>query len=172
MNKLAWGAKVSPEFRNKVRQIVADFGWPEEFGSYLMACMAFETGRTFSPKIKNPNSSAIGLIQFMNATLKGLKVTRLQAELMSAEEQLNLVKKYFMPYHKKIKGIEDMYMAILWPAGIGKPLNFPLSKKGTAAYNVNRGLDSNKDGFITKKEASQKIIDILGEGLRKGNIEP
>lgn len=172
MNKLAWGSKVSPQFREKVRKITADFGWPEEYAHYLMACMAFETGRTFSPKIKNPNSSAIGLIQFMNSTLSGLKVTRTQVTLMSAEEQLDLVKKYFMPYHKKIKGIEDMYMAILWPAGIGKSSNFPLSKKGTAAYNVNRGLDLNRDGFITKKEASQKVIDILAEGFKKENIEP
>ena len=67
MSALAWGAKVSPEFREKVRSIAARIGTEP---SSLMACIAFETGRTFSPKARNPGSSATGLIQFMANTAK------------------------------------------------------------------------------------------------------
>src|SRR4051812_6246216 len=43
---LAWGAKVSPEFRAKVREISARLGCaPDD----LMSCMAWESGRSFSP---------------------------------------------------------------------------------------------------------------------------
>src|SRR5690349_113325 len=69
---LCWGAKVSADFRASVL-------WIEEQGvvkaDWLMACMAFETGLTFSPSVRNPASSATGLIQFMDATAKGLDTT-------------------------------------------------------------------------------------------------
>src|SRR4051812_38461936 len=47
---LAWGAKVSPEFRDKVRGISGRLGCaPDD----LMSCMAWESGRSFSPSKKN-----------------------------------------------------------------------------------------------------------------------
>ncbi len=170
MTQLAWGKKVSPEFRKKVYQIVEEFRWPKEYASYLMSCIAFETGRTFSPKVRNPSSSAIGLIQFMSSTLKGLGYTKSVVEKMTAEEQLDLVKKYFYSYAYRIKGLEDMYMAILWPVAVGKPNEYVLWKRGTLAYGVNKGLDSNKNGVITKKEAAQKVLNMLYEGLEPKNV--
>ena len=57
---LAWGAKVSPLFRERIRTTGRDFNLDP---NWLMACMAFETGRTFSPSVKNPGSTATGLIR-------------------------------------------------------------------------------------------------------------
>jgi hypothetical protein len=61
--KIAWGKKVAGAFKNKIIQIGAQL---EVSPDYLMACIAFETGATFSPSIKNAaGSGAVGLIQFM-----------------------------------------------------------------------------------------------------------
>jgi hypothetical protein len=49
-----------------------------------MACMAFEKGETFSPCVKNPGSSATGLIQFMSSTAKSLGTTTNDLCKMSA----------------------------------------------------------------------------------------
>lgn len=67
---LAWGAKVSPEFRETVGDICDGLQIEPD---WLMACMAFETGYTFDPAKKNgAGSSGTGLIQFMETTAKGL----------------------------------------------------------------------------------------------------
>src|SRR5205823_1065916 len=53
-NSLAWGNKVSPAFADRVRQIGANLGVDP---NSLMAIMAFETGETFSPSIRNAAGS-------------------------------------------------------------------------------------------------------------------
>ena len=162
---LAWGKAVTPEFRKKVFQICDDFGWSQGQASHLMACMAFETGRTFSPSVKNPSSSATGLIQFMGATARGMGTSTYKLSRMSAVEQLDWVKKYFKPYHQRIRSLEDMYMAILWPRGVGKVTEYVLWKTGTRTYAVNRGLDKNRDGRVTKREAADKVREQLELGM-------
>ncbi len=69
---LAWGRRVSPAFRHGVYTLCARLGWTEDHASWLMAAIAFETGRTFSASVRNPRSSAVGLIQFMRATAANL----------------------------------------------------------------------------------------------------
>lgn len=163
--RLAWGRKVSPEFRKRVFEISADLGINPD---YLMACMAFESAETFSPGIKNAaGSGATGLIQFMPSTAKGLGTTTAALAAMTALQQLEYVRKYFLPYRGRLKTLGDVYMAILWPAGIGKPDNWALwdkSKKPTT-YRQNAGLDINKDGAITKAEATAKVKAKLEKGL-------
>ena len=67
---LAWGAKVSATFRNKVRTIASGLGTTPNF---LMAAMAFETGRSFNPaQLNEAGSGAVGLIQFMPNTATAL----------------------------------------------------------------------------------------------------
>ena len=47
---IAWGRKVSEEFKNRTSVIANTLGTSADF---LMASMAFETGETFSPSIEN-----------------------------------------------------------------------------------------------------------------------
>jgi len=62
-NAIAWGAKVSPEFKKRTVEISKELGINPDF---LMACMAFESGATFRADIPNKaGSGAVGLIQFM-----------------------------------------------------------------------------------------------------------
>lgn len=133
--------------------------------NHLMAAMAFETGERFSPSIRNPRSSATGLIQFMASTAKSLGTTTAKLAAMSVEEQLAYVGKYFRPWRGRLKTLSDVYMAILWPRAIGRPESYVLWPKGTPAYAVNRGLDANRDGAVTKGEAAAKVNAKLVKGL-------
>lgn len=140
----------------------------------LMACMSFESAGTFSASVKNPKSSATGLIQFMLATARDvLKIPHANLAKMTPEDQLNEVYKYFkwvIDTFGPVSGTADTYMAIFRPAAVGKPSETPLFVKGTDAYAVNTGLDTNKDGRIMKAEAAAKIIERLALGLQPDNI--
>lgn len=167
---LAFGARVSPAFRTRVYELVRNLGWTNEHADWLMACMAFETGETFSPSVRNPSSTATGLIQFMAATARQLGTTTTKLAAMSAVQQLAYVEAYLRPYARRIRSLEDMYLAILWPRGIGQALSWVLWYSGTQAYAVNRGLDRNRDRKVTKHEATQKVRDLLAKGRRLENL--
>ncbi|CAL1778295.1 hypothetical protein BRC2024_OQYPJBKP_CDS_0066 [Acinetobacter phage vB_AbaM_Highwayman] len=119
----------------------------------LAAVISFETGGTFSPSKRNPNSSATGLIQFM-AGSGGTKgkyygMTRDQFGSLSFDEQMKYVEKYFMDRSSRFRaGNEaknttgDVYGAV---TGYGY-------KKGSREYELNKVWDSNKNGIIEKGE--------------------
>lgn len=168
---------VDQDFKDKVMQIAGNLKVNPNF---LMAVMSFETGGTFNPKTKNAaGSGATGLIQFMPPTAKGLGTSIQALEKMSAIEQLDYVAKHFAPFKNKLKTLEDTYMAVLYPAAVGKGSDFVLFKKGTKAYTQNRGLDINNSGEITVGEAAAKVRARLGEApvgtgeiLRRGVVSP
>lgn len=167
---LAWGEKVSEPFRNKVFEVANHL---QINPNHLMAVMAFETGYTFNPAQKNlAGSGATGLIQFMPATARDLGTSVDVLARMTGEHQLNYVGKYFQPYKGKIKNLSDLYMAVLWPAAIGKPEDYVLWDKSTrpTTYRQNAGLDRNTDGKITKAEAASMVKDAYSRGLQEGNI--
>lgn len=164
---MAWGARVSATFRERVRWIADQLGIDPNF---LMACMAFESARTFSSNIHNPASSATGLIQFMRATALGLGTTVEALAQMTPEDQLNYVYKYFASYAGKLHTLADVYMAILYPKAIGQPETYAMFVAGTDNYVVNAGLDADKDHIVTKQEAASRVAALLQEGLEEGNI--
>jgi hypothetical protein len=166
-DRLIWGKCVDPGFRNKLVVICWNL---KIIPDHLMACIAFETGRTFSPSIRNlSGSGAVGLIQFMIPTAKELGTTIEKLAIMSAVDQLDFVEKYFrnrIAQRGPIQTIEDLYMAILWPAAIGKPVEFKLFIKGELAYTQNFGLDAQKKGWVTKADACAMIYKNLEDGKR------
>ncbi|WP_409335458.1 hypothetical protein [Escherichia coli] len=162
--KIAWGAKVSREFKLKVIEVCERL---EINPDYLMSCMAFETGETFSPSVRNPNGSATGLIQFMSNTARALGTTINELASMTSVEQMDYVEKYFKPYTGKIKTIEDVYMVIFCPRAVGKPNSYILYNEGRS-YDDNKGLDLNKDNAITKYEAGFKVREKLKLGMKDG----
>lgn len=129
----------------------------------LLCCMAFETGRTFDPGIRN-SIGATGLIQFLRSTAIGLGTTTDALAAMTRTEQMDWVLKYFKagPLRKvAAPTLEDLYMAILWPAAVGKPNDYVLFSSPSKAYEQNKGLDVNKDGNITKEECAKKVREQL-----------
>lgn len=163
---LAWGNKVSAEFRRIVFDIADSYGMNPH---HIMAVIAFETAETFRPDIKNmAGSGATGLIQFMPKTAIDLGTSVEALALMTAEEQLRFVRLYFKPYAGRMRTLSDVYMAVLWPAGIGKPENWVLWDKVSrpTTYRQNAGLDLNKNGIIKKSEAAAHVRAALEKGMR------
>lgn len=171
-----WGQKVSPKFKAGVIWIEETLGVDAD---HLMDCMAFETGATFSPKVKNlAGSSGLGLIQFMKTTHKNMlkfrpalaEVAPTHASLakLTAEQQLSFVFWYFRMFGDDFSSytLEDIYMMILYPAAVGKPNDWAMPwRYGELAYRQNSGLDLNKDRQITKAEAGAGVrrMALLGE---------
>lgn len=162
--QIAWGAKVSAAFKVKLIEISQNIDVDPNF---LISAIAFETGETFSPSIKNRNG-ATGLIQFLPDTAVELGTTTADLAAMTVEDQMNYVEKYFSPYKNMLETIEDVYMAILWPAAIGKPNSWVLFSKPSAQYDRNSGLDTNKDGAVTKEEAAAMVKAKLLKGRGAG----
>jgi len=161
--ELAWGKKVSPAFKDKVIEISAELGIDP---NNLMAAMAFESARTFSADVVNQHSGAVGLIQFMPATAKALGTSSAALKKMTPVAQLDFVRLYFLPNKGRLNNLDDVYMAILWPAAIGRPASYTLFARGTKQYDQNSGLDVNNDGIVTKAEAASRVQQHLVEGMR------
>lgn len=168
---IAWGAKVSPMFRERVLWTAQALDMPPYGADWLMACMAWETGETFSPSIANgAGSGAVGLIQFMPNTAVRLGTSTRDLERMSAEDQLNFVYKYFLPYKGRLMELSDVYMAILWPLAIGKALDHVLwtRERQPLTYRQNIGIDIDRNGAATKEEATAKVEAKLRKGRQPG----
>ena len=83
---------------------------------------------------------------------------------------LDFVERYLKPYAGKMADLPSAYMAVLWPVAVGKPLSHVLFAAPTAAYEQNKGLDTDKDGKVTKAEAAAKVQRMLVEGMRPENF--
>jgi hypothetical protein len=168
---LAWGARVSPAFRDKVRAIAAELGVA---ANDLMACMAWESGRSFRADVLNmAGSGAVGLIQFMPDVAQRLGTSAHGAGGDDGRGPAGLGGPLLPPWRARLHGLPDLYMAILWPAAIGKPLGQVLFDKADlthpARYRQNAGLDTDRDGHVTKLEACARVLAIRDEGLRPLN---
>jgi hypothetical protein len=146
---------VTPKFKHKVAGISKRL---EIDPDDLMAVMAFES--FFNPAQRNlAGGSATGLIQFMPGTASDLGTTTDELARMSGVEQLDIVFAYFLPYAGQLKNLGDVYMRVLWPPAIGKSDSYVLWEVGDPRYAANQGLDLNRDGKITRAEATQKVLD-------------
>ena len=129
----------------------------------MLACMAFETGRTFKPDKRN-SIGATGLIQFIPRTAEDLGTTTNELAALTRAQQCDWVEKYFKkgPLRKvPAPSLEDLYMAILWPVAVGKSNAYIIFKAGTKQYSQNNGLDIGKKGYITKHDAATKVREQL-----------
>jgi hypothetical protein len=99
-----------------------------------------------------------------------LGTTTAALRLMTAESQLDYVKKYMMQYQGKMHTLEDVYMAILYPADIGQPASTAVFSSGTRAYQQNKGFDKNSGGNITISEISATVYHQYRLGMEKGNF--
>lgn len=151
------------DFLDKVKDIAVtldvDVNW-------LMFIMDFESAGTFSPSIKN-QFGYIGLIQFGSLAATDLGTTVDALGQMTAVQQLDYVKKYFVRWSKYAAGYKsfiDLYMSVLYPQAINKPLYYTF---GATFSKNNAILDFNKDGTITKGE----ILNVLNAWI-KLNVSP
>jgi hypothetical protein len=115
-------------------------------------------------------SNAVGLIQFMPSTAAALGTSSDALAAMTATQQLDYVKLYLTPYRGRLKTLEDVYMAILYPAAIGRGSDYVLFSSGTTAYSQNAGLDTDGSGFITAGEAAARVRLEYERGLTGAHI--
>lgn len=141
--------------------------------SFLAACMKVETGGTFSPSIRNPFSGATGLIQFMPDTALAYGTTVDQLARMSATKQLEYVKRYFAPYAGRIRRDVpgDYYLAVFWPAAIGRDKSEVIASAGDTVYAQNAGLDRDGDGRITVGDVTATVDGVVSNALTRPPIE-
>ena len=173
-SKIIYGAVLSDQFIDCVWWMAEQLRHPKvstlELTNDFIGCIAWESAETFSPSIKNAaGSGATGLIQFMPATARGMGTTVEKLAKMTQIEQLNYVYKYFLPQKGKLRNLGDVYMTILWPAGIGKDDSYVLWSRGKkpTTYRQNIGLDVNKDGVITRAECVAKVTERYNKGKKK-----
>lgn len=125
----------------------------------LLRVIQFETAGSWSPSQPAGTSSAVGLIQFMPDTAKGLGTTSDKLAKMTRAEQMKYVEKHlsmFLKDEDKQYDFSDLYMAVHWPAAVGKDLDYVMYEEGSKFYKANKPLDINKDGKVTKGEAVSK----------------
>ena len=108
--------------------------------AHLLAVIHFESAGTFDPSIKNPHSSATGLIQFLDATARELGTSIAALRSMTAVEQMHYVEKYLAMWKRRkgaLRTAADVYSAVHWPAAIGKPDSAVIYAAGSSAYRAN-----------------------------------
>nr|WP_295872726.1 peptidoglycan DD-metalloendopeptidase family protein [uncultured Chitinophaga sp.] len=192
---LVWGSKVSCAFRKKVISIAKKL---HADPNHLMTCMAFETGASFLPHLLSGHKPwntpavekltdgvlgkhAVGLVQFTQTAVDEINrrmksnITKMQLALMSAEEQLDYVYQYLLSFKGRLNALEDFYLTILKPKGVGKSDNYVVFSKEMdieekkSWYEKNKGLDIDRDSIITKKEVNVIIHKKYTEGLNYKN---
>lgn len=159
---MLYSEKVTAPFAQKVKAIASRL---KTQADWLMLVMHFETAGTFSPSIQNPHTGATGLIQFMPSTASGLGTSTAALAGMDSLSQLDYVEAYFKPYRGRLDSLEDTYLAVFYPAAIGKPDSWEFPAKVAA---VNAVFDRNKDGMITKGEVRETILSRAPAGAALG----
>lgn len=154
-------------FMGKVNSVSTDLGInPND----LLRVIEFETAKSFSPSVRpyakdgKRISSAVGLIQFLESTAEGLGTTTEALSNMTAAEQMDFVGKYLAPFKGKIKNFGDVYMAVHWPAAVGKDEAYVMYEKGSKEYTANKSLDTNGDGTVTRGESIASVLSRTGGG--------
>jgi hypothetical protein len=133
----------------------------------LFRIIEFETGGSWAPDQRAGTSSATGLIQFLEATAQGLGTSTAELAQMTRAEQMAYVERYLQNTIRErgpIRNFGDLYMAIHWPAGVGKSDDYIMYEEGSREYTANRGLDANGDGKVTRGETLAVIERRVGRG--------
>lgn len=102
---------------------------------YLADLINYETAGTWSPSIRNPKSTATGLIQFLESTAKRLGTTTDALAAMTAVQQMTYVQAYLEAVAKTygpLSAESDLYMAVFYPAAIGQGLDYSFGSSVTA----------------------------------------
>jgi len=151
---IAKNAEITPQFCDKVVDISKRLRCkPDD----LMAVMYNEC--RFNPTKPNPFGN-VGLIQFGEAALKDIGITKEQLLNMNSLEQLDYVEKYikmgkerkFSP--DKVLDLGTLAALVFRPGYADKEI---LAKKGEDAYKNNPQYDTNNDKKIKKSELADWI---------------
>jgi len=153
--------------------------------AWLLNVIASES--LFNPAAHNrlPRQTASGLLQFIESTAQSMGTTTEAIRRMSPVEQLRLVEKYLSPFRGRLNSLSDVYSAVFrgfivegGETSVVAPLG--KSNKERRVYSLNRWLDFNGDGKITKGELAiaafttgrfQPVATHAGESLNRNSVD-
>lgn len=126
--------------------------------------VGYETGaRTpFSPAARNPLSGATGLIQFTKETAEGLGTSLAALARMSFVEQLEFVERYLARFRGRLTSLSDVYLAVFWPAAVGKPDSYVVARQDAdgyegLVYEQNKQFDRRGLGYYTRGDVVAEV---------------
>jgi transglycosylase-like protein with SLT domain len=130
--------------------------------AWLLNVMACES--LFDADARNPlpGQSASGLLQIIESTARGMGTTANAIRQMSPLQQLRFVERYFKPFTGQLDTLADVYTAVLRGSVIegGDAVIVVNSKNEQRVYTLNKSLDLNNDGYITKGELGLVALSI------------
>ncbi len=133
--------------------------------AWLLNVIACES--LFIPSARNslPGQTAMGLLQFIEATAQSLGTTTEAIRRMNPVEQLSLVERYLTSFRGRLNNLADVYMAVFRGfivegenASVVAPLDN--SNREQRIYSLNKWLDINRNGKITKGELALAALSI------------
>ena len=127
--------------------------------AYLANVINFES--RFNPAALNKKSNAVGLIQFIPRTAARFGATTEALRRMSAGAQFTYVEQYLRPFKGKLKTQADVYMAIFYPAYVGRPSDTPFP---ASVQKVNPGIKTPADYTRMANKAAALPADPGVEG--------
>lgn len=164
--------QTSELFRWKLVQVARALGIDPD---WLASVISFESAGTFSPSQTNrAGSGAIGLIQFMPSTAQNLGTSTAELAAMTAEDQLDYVAAYFQGFAGRLHTLSDTYLAVLFPAAIGKAgdhVVWNASDANPKPYQQNRGFDVEGKGFITVADMTRPVAQVYANAQSRPRID-
>lgn len=148
------------EFIKRVNEISEYLGINPD---WLMFVMWFES--RLNSQAVNPISGATGLVQFMPSTARALGVTTDTLKRMNNVQQLDYVLAYLKPYRGRMKTWVDVYLAVFYPAAIGKGDDYVI--KSDIVATQNKIFDLNKDLDISVKEIKTALVKSMPEKYKE-----
>lgn len=155
---------LGPEFHSAFAKVCGELGIDADS---IAALISHESG--FNPKAKNPTGGAVGIMQWMPATLGHLGYQPIEVESMTALQQLGIVRKTFWPWRNKLPP-RDVPMVGFGSSFIGKPDDFAAYHEGEKGYDWNKPLDLNADGALTLGEVRDHVLGVLVPAAAKPRI--
>jgi transglycosylase-like protein with SLT domain len=157
-------AKQTPEFISRLAALAVRNGWDP---TGIAAVISHESG--FHPEARSPNSTATGLIQFIEATAHALGTTTAALATMSAVAQLPFVEKYFKRFMPQIPDRPEDYILVTYgrPDVVGFPDDYVLDRRDSedpherARYAANTALDHDGKGSITVGDLRGSLMHTL-----------
>lgn len=142
------------QFESEIRAICSDLKIKNP--DWLMVIIQAESN--FQTSAKSPNSTAVGLIQFIESTANSLGTTTAELRKMNHVEQLRYVRAY-LTNTIRAKGIPkdgyQLYFMIHYPRAVNLSDTSIVYKSPSDAYKGNSALDYNSDGAVQVQEVKK-----------------
>ncbi len=115
-------------------------------------------------------SSAIGLMQWLDARAKLDGTTTAKLARMSAIEQLRYLEIDYARA-RSLSSLGDAYLWVFAPAFVGASSSTVVYAAPSIEYHANSGLDRDKDGTITVAEATSRVQGIYAAAMTRPRVK-